>query len=124
MADQQEVKDKDGPSGFDSQQAVVLPEPFAPTVSRSRGDYVFLPNPGLSRSTEELVTHGNNNNNYHTTKVEGSERAGQGLNGEVQSDTVHLQGHSNGDPPAYSPMQFPTPPHGDTVQPTGYCSLP
>ncbi|CAL8273179.1 unnamed protein product [Lota lota] len=123
MADQQEVKDKDGHSDIDSQLTVALGEPIAPTIWCSRNDYVFLPNPGLSKSTEELLTHGNNNS-YHTTEVEGSERAGQDVKGEEQSQSELLSGHSNGEPPPYTPMQFPTAPHGDTVQPSGYCILP
>ena len=124
VADQQEVKDKDVPSCIGSQLTAVLPEPMPPTVSHSRDDYVLLPNPGLSKSTEELVTHGNLNNNYHTTKVEGSERTGQGLKGEEQSPTVLLLGHNEGEPPSYTPMQFPIAPQGGTVQPSGYCFLP
>ena len=105
----------DAPPGGDPPPTPDLPGPVAPPTSGSRNDYVFIP---TTTSTEELVTHGNSDLDYHTTKVEGSGRAGPpGLEGEEEQ--------SHGEPPPYTTtVQYPTAPQGGAVHPSGYFVLP
>ncbi|KAJ3601474.1 hypothetical protein NHX12_032442 [Muraenolepis orangiensis] len=80
--DQQEVRDAPPDPG----PPAALPEAFSLTASCCRGDYVFLPGPGLT--PEELRAH----HSIDRTEVEGSRRDGQDKDQSLQQcDYVSLQ---------------------------------
>ncbi|XP_069557520.1 LOW QUALITY PROTEIN: cytokine receptor common subunit beta [Brachyistius frenatus] len=108
-----EEKDQESPSD------VSVP-PFPVTFTLFGEGYVCLPRHSVSRSTQDLVSHSDNNTSTHShDSAELDQQGPESMLGSGFSEPTTWD-----QPPEFTSGPFSPWPQGDTIQASGYCHLP